>query len=102
MQKSFDEKGVKILGTSFESIDFAEDREKFSEFLKEIEIPQPEGTAVTSMEEAYDAVEKLGYPVIVRPSYVIGGSAMQVVYDKVTFEKYMKEAVKSFNRTSSS
>ncbi|WP_234121709.1 carbamoyl-phosphate synthase (glutamine-hydrolyzing) large subunit [Clostridium hydrogenum] len=87
------EKGVKILGTSFNSIDLAEDREKFSELLKKLEIPQAPGTAVTSMEEAYDAVAKLGYPVIVRPSYVIGGRAMQVVYDMAGLQKYMREAV---------
>lgn len=86
-------RGVKILGTSFESIDLAEDREKFSELLKKLDIPQAEGTAVTSMEEAYDAIEKLGYPVIVRPSYVIGGRAMQVVYDLAGLQKYMREAV---------
>ncbi|MCR3759483.1 carbamoyl-phosphate synthase (glutamine-hydrolyzing) large subunit [Clostridium felsineum] len=86
-------KGVKILGTSFESIDLAEDREKFSELLKKLNIPQAKGMAVTSMEEAYEAVEKIGYPVIVRPSYVIGGRAMQVVYDKPSLQKYMTEAV---------
>ncbi|PJI09474.1 MULTISPECIES: carbamoyl-phosphate synthase (glutamine-hydrolyzing) large subunit [Clostridium] len=86
-------KGVNILGTSFKSIDLAEDREKFSELLNKLEIPQAKGMAVTSMEEAYEAVEKIGYPVIVRPSYVIGGRAMQVVYDKAALQKYMTEAV---------
>ncbi|KHD38744.1 carbamoyl phosphate synthase large subunit [Clostridium acetobutylicum] len=85
--------GVRILGTSFESIDLAEDREKFSELLKKLNIPQAKGMAVTSMEEAYEAVKEIGYPVIVRPSYVIGGRAMQVVYDKLALQKYMTEAV---------
>lgn len=87
------EKNVNILGTSFESIDLAEDREKFSKLLNDIEIPLPEGVSVTNMEEAYGAVNKLKYPVIVRPSYVIGGRAMQVVHDDATLEKYMKDAV---------
>ncbi|WP_411680528.1 carbamoyl-phosphate synthase (glutamine-hydrolyzing) large subunit [Clostridium thailandense] len=88
------ERGVNILGTSFESIDLAEDRDKFRKFLEELNIPSPKGTAVTNIEEAYEAVKQLGYPVVVRPSYVIGGRAMEVVYDKNSLEKYMKEAVK--------
>lgn len=85
---------VTILGTSFESIDLAEDRGKFSKFLKEGNIPLPQGFAVNSVEEAYVAAEKIGYPVIVRPSYVIGGRAMEVVHDKIGLETYMREAVK--------
>lgn len=84
---------VRILGTSFESIDLAEDRDKFRNFLEELSIASPVGAAVTSLEEAYEAVEKIGYPVVVRPSYVIGGRAMEVVYDKQSLTKYMKEAV---------
>jgi carbamoyl-phosphate synthase large subunit len=87
------EKGVKILGSSFKAIDLAEDRDKFRKFLEELQVPSPKGTAVTNMEEAYKAVEKLQYPVVVRPSYVIGGRAMEVVYDKKGLTKYMKEAV---------
>lgn len=87
------ERGVKILGTSFESIDLAEDREKFRNLLSSLNIPTPEGRAVSNVEEAYKAVEELGYPVLVRPSYVIGGRAMQIIHDKVTLKKYIKEAV---------
>lgn len=90
-------RGVNILGTSFESIDLAEDRDKFRNLLEEINIKTPTGYAVTSMDEAYTVVEKLGYPVIVRPSYVIGGRAMQVVYDNEALEKYMNEAVSLSN-----
>lgn len=86
-------KGVKILGTQFDAIDLAEDREKFNDLLKSIGIATPVGKAVTSMSEAYEAVEKIGYPVVVRPSYVIGGRAMQVVYDKLSLQRYMSEAV---------
>lgn len=91
--KKLNERGVNILGTSFQSIDLAEDRDKFRNFLEDLNIPSPMGTAVTSVEEAYDAVEALGYPVVVRPSYVIGGRAMEVVYDKSALTKYMAEAV---------
>jgi carbamoyl-phosphate synthase large subunit len=91
--EKLEQRGVKILGTSFESIDLAEDRDKFRNFLEELDIPSPMGTAVTSVEGAYKAVEQLGYPVVVRPSYVIGGRAMEVVYDKEGLTKYMNEAV---------
>ncbi|AYD39714.1 carbamoyl-phosphate synthase (glutamine-hydrolyzing) large subunit [Clostridium fermenticellae] len=93
LAEKINENGVKILGTSFESIDLAEDRDKFSKFLKKLDIPSPKSASVTSIEEAYNAVEKLKYPVVVRPSYVIGGRAMEVVYDKIALTKYMKEAV---------
>lgn len=85
--------GVKILGTQFDSIDIAEDREKFLKMLKEIGIAAPKGETITNLQEAITAAEKLGYPVLVRPSYVIGGRAMEVVYDVETLIKYINEAV---------
>jgi len=85
--------GVKILGTSFESMDLAEDREKFGNFLNNLEIPSPTGNAVTSVDEALETVGKIGYPVVVRPSYVIGGRAMEVVHDDEGLVRYMTEAV---------
>ncbi|MCY6369671.1 carbamoyl-phosphate synthase (glutamine-hydrolyzing) large subunit [Clostridium ganghwense] len=97
LAEKLNKKGVNILGTSFKSIDLAEDRDKFRNLLEDINIKTPTGHAVTNMEEAYRVVEKLGYPVIVRPSYVIGGRAMQVVYDKEALEKYMNEAVNLSN-----
>lgn len=87
------ERGIKILGTSFESIDLAEDRDKFRDFLEKLNIPTPTGKAVVSIEEALETVKELGYPLVVRPSYVIGGRAMQVVYDQKTLISYMEEAV---------
>ncbi len=87
------ERGVNILGTSYASIDLAEDRDKFREFLGELSIPCPVGKAAIDMEGAFAAVEELGYPVVVRPSYVIGGRAMQVVYDEYGLKRYMEEAV---------
>lgn len=95
--QKLDERGVKILGTSFKSIDLAEDRDKFRSFLNSLNIPSPSGDAVTSVEEAYELVKTLGYPVVVRPSYVIGGRAMEVVCDKQGLTKYMTEAVQLSN-----
>lgn len=86
-------RSINILGTEFKYIDMAEDREKFSSLLKELNIPTPDGYAVTTREEAFEAVQKLKYPVMVRPSYVIGGRAMQVVYSDEELLKYLKEAV---------
>lgn len=86
-------RGVKILGTSFKGIDLGEDRDKFKEFLDGLNIDSPQGGCVTKEEEAYKVAEKIGYPVVVRPSYVIGGRAMEVVYNDETLEKYIKEAV---------
>ncbi len=86
-------RGVKILGTSFESIDLSEDRGKFGKLLKKLDIKHPAGDMVTTMEEAFDVAQHLGYPVIVRPSYVIGGRAMQVVYNKNMLNEYIREAV---------
>lgn len=88
------QRGVNILGTSYPSIDLAEDRDKFRNFLEQLDIPSPMGKAVISMKEALYTVEELGYPVVVRPSYVIGGRGMQVVYDEKELMDYMEEAVK--------
>jgi len=86
-------RGVQILGTSVESIDMAEDRELFEKLLTELKIPQPKGAAVTTLREAIITANEIGYPVLVRPSYVIGGRAMQIVYSDQELTKYVKEAV---------
>ena len=86
--------GVKILGTPYESIDRVEDRELFADLLEKLHIHQaPYGTA-NSFEEAKEIAEEITFPVLVRPSYVIGGRAMEIVYDTHELEEYMKEAVK--------
>ncbi len=86
--------GVKILGTPYESIDGVEDRELFAELLNKLHIHQaPYGTA-NSFEEAKEIAGRITFPVLVRPSYVIGGRAMEIVYDNTELEEYMKEAVK--------
>ncbi|MDR0570739.1 MAG: carbamoyl-phosphate synthase (glutamine-hydrolyzing) large subunit [Clostridiales Family XIII bacterium] len=86
-------RGIRILGTPFKSIDLAEDREKLRNLMGEMGIPTPAGFSVTDEKEAFEVVEKLGYPLVVRPSYVIGGRAMQVVYSDAELRKYLKEAV---------
>ncbi|OGI02059.1 MAG: hypothetical protein A2104_02595 [Candidatus Melainabacteria bacterium GWF2_32_7] len=86
-------RGVQILGTSVESIDMAEDRELFEKLLTELKIPQPKGAAVTTLRDAIITANYIGYPVLVRPSYVIGGRAMQIVYSDNELTKYVKEAV---------
>ncbi|MCI1772845.1 MAG: carbamoyl-phosphate synthase large subunit [Paenibacillus lautus] len=86
--------GVKILGTSLESIDEAENRKKFEALLSRLEIAQPKGKTVTSVDDAVETAQSLGYPVLVRPSYVLGGRAMEIVYSDSELLSYMKEAVK--------
>ncbi|HKR97845.1 MAG TPA: carbamoyl phosphate synthase large subunit, partial [Candidatus Angelobacter sp.] len=85
--------GVSIIGTSPESIDLAEDRKRFGKLLEELDIPQPPGAIATSVEEAVEGARKAGYPVLVRPSYVLGGRAMVIAYDDESVVRYMKEAV---------
>src|ERR1700749_3704366 len=85
--------GIKIIGTSPESIDLAEDRKRFGKLLEELSIPQPPGAMATSVEEALAGAERIGYPVLVRPSYVLGGRAMVIAYDSEAVSHYMKEAV---------
>ncbi|MGB9841453.1 MAG: carbamoyl-phosphate synthase (glutamine-hydrolyzing) large subunit, partial [Candidatus Bathyarchaeales archaeon] len=86
--------GVKLLGTSAENIDLAEDRSKFSALLDELGIPQPSWSKLTSIDGAKRFAEKIGYPVIVRPSYVLSGSAMRVAYDETALENFLKLAAK--------
>ncbi len=87
--------GVRIIGTSPESIDLAEDRKRFSDLLKRLDIKQaPYGTA-TSVEEAIEVARRIGYPVLVRPSYVLGGRAMEIVYNEEALKRYMASAVKA-------
>ncbi|HVH85634.1 MAG TPA: carbamoyl-phosphate synthase large subunit [Terriglobales bacterium] len=85
--------GVPIIGTSPESIDLAEDRKRFGKLLEELGIPQPPGALATSVDEAVKGANAVGYPVLVRPSYVLGGRAMVIAYDDASVIRYMKEAV---------
>ncbi len=92
---SLQEAGVPILGTSPDSIDLAEDRERFSALLSELQIPQPASGIATSKEKAREVAGKIGFPVVVRPSYVLGGRAMAIVYDVATLDRYMTHAVEA-------
>jgi carbamoyl-phosphate synthase large subunit len=85
--------GVNIIGTSPESIDLAEDRKRFNKLLEELEIPQAPGAMAASIEEAVEGARRVGYPVLVRPSYVLGGRAMVIAYDEESVIRYMREAV---------
>ena len=87
------ERGVKIIGTDCEAIERAENRDAFEKLLKELKIPQPKGMAVTSIEAGVKAAEDIGYPVLVRPSFVLGGRAMQIVAKEAALREYLKTAV---------
>ncbi|MEP6849311.1 MAG: carbamoyl-phosphate synthase large subunit, partial [Acidobacteriota bacterium] len=87
------EAGVPIIGTSPDSIDLAEDRKRFGALLDELKIPCPDNSSVTSADEAKAAAAKIGYPIVVRPSFVLGGRAMAIVYDEQSLDEYMRSAV---------
>ena len=87
-------RGVKILGTSLEDMDRAEDRDKFEQTIQALGVPQPKGKTATSVDEAVLIAESIGYPVLVRPSYVLGGRAMEIVYQTEELLHYMENAVK--------
>jgi len=87
------EAGVRILGSSFDSIDLAEDRDRFERVLRELGIPKPAGRAVTSVAAAREVAAEIGYPVLVRPSYVLGGRAMEILYGESDLLSYMTYAV---------
>src|SRR5256884_128917 len=89
--------GVPIIGTSAESIDMAEDRERFQQLLTKLKLRQPPNRTARSAEEAGKLAQEIGYPVVVRPSYVLGGRAMEIVHQQSDLERYMREAVKVSN-----
>jgi len=87
------EAGIRIFGSSFDSIDLAEDRDRFEKVLRELNIPKPAGRAVVSVKAALEVAADIGYPVLVRPSYVLGGRAMEIVYNPDELLSYMNYAV---------
>ncbi|HZP83747.1 MAG TPA: carbamoyl-phosphate synthase large subunit [Chthonomonadaceae bacterium] len=93
LAKPLHEAGIRIFGSSFDSIDLAEDRDRFEKVLRELGIPKPAGRAVVSTEGALEVAEEIGYPVLVRPSYVLGGRAMEIVYSRDELNRYMAYAV---------
>ena len=92
LAKFLDEKKIKILGTDFADIDAAEDREKFEELLEKLDINRPKGKAIWSVKEGIEEANKLGYPVLVRPSYVLGGQGMEITYDENKLARYLEDA----------
>ena len=86
-------RGVKIIGTDCDAIERAENRDSFEKVLKSLQIPQPQGQAVTNIEDGVAAAQQIGYPVLVRPSFVLGGRAMQIVADEQQLRQYLKTAV---------
>ncbi|MCS7163863.1 MAG: carbamoyl-phosphate synthase large subunit [Thermodesulfovibrio sp.] len=95
LAKALEACGVNILGTKADSIDRAEDRKRFKELVEKLNLKQPPSGTATSLEEALKIAKSLGYPILVRPSYVLGGRAMEIVYDEESLVRYMKEAVKA-------
>jgi len=94
LAKRLKEAGAPIIGTNVESIDLAEDRDKFAEVLRKLNIQQPPNGSAYSKEDAIKIAKKIGFPVLVRPSYVLGGRAMKIVYDEKSLEEFIKEAQK--------
>jgi len=94
LAKPLEAVGIPILGTSPDAIDLAEDRDRFQKLIHELKLRQPDNGTATSQEEAIVVAERIGYPVVIRPSYVLGGRAMQIVYDRVGLERYTRDAVK--------
>ena len=92
LARRLDDAGVPIIGTSVDSIDLAEDREKFADLMKSLDINQPANGSAKSAEEAVEIVERIGYPVLARPSYVLGGRAMKIVYDRESLLEFIEEA----------
>jgi len=94
LAKPLEAAGIPILGTSPDAIDLAEDRERFQKLIRKLTLRQPENGTATSEVQAIKIAEKIGYPVVIRPSYVLGGRAMQIVYDLDALQRYMRDAVK--------
>ncbi|MFH1753085.1 MAG: carbamoyl-phosphate synthase large subunit [Candidatus Omnitrophota bacterium] len=92
LAKALHKAGAPIIGTSVDSIDRAEDRDKFTRAIKKLKINQPANGSATSKDEAVKIAEKIGYPILVRPSYVLGGRAMKIVYDRASLEVFVREA----------
>jgi carbamoyl-phosphate synthase large subunit len=94
LAEKLNEKGIKIIGTSYESLDIAEDRGRFSDLLKELEIPYPEYGTAWSVDDAIAVANKVGYPVLVRPSYVLGGQRMRIVLNDEEVESAVVSLLK--------
>ena len=99
LARALEAAGVPIIGTSPEAIDRAEDRERFQQVVERLGLKQPENDTVTTLEQAVESAKRIGYPLVVRPSYVLGGRAMEIVYDEIDLRRYFKEAVSVSNES---
>jgi carbamoyl-phosphate synthase large subunit len=99
LARALEAAGVPIIGTSPEAIDRAEDRERFQQVVERLGLKQPENDTVTTLEQAVESAKQIGYPLVVRPSYVLGGRAMEIVYDEVDLRRYFKDAVSVSNES---
>lgn len=99
LAKKLQESGIVILGTSYDTIDCAEDRERFSGLVQELGLLQPKNATASSLDEAIAKASYVGYPLLVRPSYVLGGTSMRIVYNEVELRRYMSEAVSVSNES---
>jgi len=99
LARALEAAGVPIIGTSPEAIDRAEDRERFQQVVERLGLKQPENDTVTTLEQAVTSATRIGYPLVVRPSYVLGGRAMEIVYDEQDLRRYFKEAVSVSNES---
>ncbi len=97
LSRALEAAGAPIIGTSPDSIDLAEDRERFQKLLERLELKQPPNATARSTEQAINSAKELGYPLVVRPSYVLGGRAMEIVFNEADLQRYMKEAVSVSN-----
>ena len=97
--KSLEAAGIPIIGTSPDAIDRAEDRERFQKLIEKLGLKQPPNRTVRSVKESYAAADEIGYPLVVRPSYVLGGRAMEIVYNHEELKRYMHDAVKVSNES---
>ena len=99
LARDLEANGVPIIGTTPDAIDCAEDRERFQKLLQDLKLLQPPNRTARSSEQALKLAEEIGYPLVVRPSYVLGGRAMEIVHEKADLERYMREAVKVSNKS---
>ncbi|MDU3365956.1 MAG: carbamoyl-phosphate synthase large subunit, partial [Proteus mirabilis] len=97
LARALEAEGVPVIGTSPDAIDKAEDRERFQKAVDKLGLKQPENATVTTLEEAVDKAKSIGYPLVVRPSYVLGGRAMEIVYDEIDLRRYFQTAVSVSN-----
>jgi len=97
LARALEANGAPIIGTSPESIDVAEDRERFQKLLNKLNLRQPPNRTARTESEALNHAQEIGYPLVVRPSYVLGGRAMEIVHEQTDLERYMREAVKVSN-----